>query len=74
MESQEITIETGLARAQRRVEVNHSVEIPIEASRTEATTNPDKGANEIICDLKDDGSNPPDGHLPSQQPALMHSR
>ena len=74
VEGQEITTGTSLGRAQEEAEINQSKEVPIEGSHAEETTNPDKSANEIMFALKYDRSNPPDGHQPSQQPALMHSR
>jgi hypothetical protein len=79
VEGQEITTGTSLGRAPEEAEINQIKgiqvkEIPIEVSHAEETTNPDKIANEIMFALKYDRSNPPDGHQPSQQPALMHSR
>jgi hypothetical protein len=74
VEGQEITTGTSLDRAPEEAEINQIKEIPIGVSHAEETTNPDKIANEIMVALKYDRSNPPDGHLPSQQPALMHSR
>ena len=79
VEGQEITTGTSLGRAQKEAEINQNKEIPIkeiliEGSHAEETTNPDKIANEIMFALKYGRSNPPDGHQPSQQPALMHSR
>jgi hypothetical protein len=74
VEGQEITIEIILVKAQRRVEINQTVEIPIEASHAEGTTNPDKIANEVMFSLKYDRNNPLDGHQPFLQPASMHSR
>ena len=73
-ENQEIIIGTSQGRAQEEAEINQIKEIPIEVNHAEGLTNPDKGANEIMFALKYDRSNPPDGHQPSQQPALMHSR
>jgi hypothetical protein len=79
VEGQEITTGTSLGRAQKEVETNQikeiqNKEIPIEVNRAEETTNLDKIANEVMFALKYDRSNPLDGHLPSQQPALVHSR
>ena len=79
VEGQEITTGASLGRAQKEAEINQNKEIPIKeipigVNHAEETTNPDKSANEIMFALKYDRSNPPDGHLPSQQPALMHSR
>ena len=84
VEGQEITTGTSLGRAQKEAGINRIKEIQIkeipikeiliEVSHAEETTNPDKIANEIMFALKYDRSNPPDGHLPSQQPALMHNR
>ena len=74
VEGQETTTGTSLGRAQKEAEINQNREVPIEVSLAEETTNPDKIANEVMFALKYDRSNPLDGHLPSPQPALVHSR
>lgn len=69
VESRETATETSLDRVQKEVEINQTKGVPIEGNHAEEITNPDKSANEIMFALKYDRSNPPDGHLPSQQPA-----